>query len=189
MRRLILLLVPCWALLGCPQEQPTAAHSGEAGDQLADGLEAGDGGQGAVADDLPCDLSHVSVGQIYRYQGPGQLRTEYRVIAVEEGVVRYEHRALAQAAGDEWIELGQPLLVAWPLEAAPGETREGEVFEVSGLSFPTRVHELASPTAPDSDLVTRTWLPTRGGALTFPPLVRSAVGDTVSMLLVSVSDG
>ncbi|MBX3469062.1 MAG: E3 ubiquitin protein ligase [Planctomycetes bacterium] len=133
------------------------------------------------------DLSHVRVGQRYRYvltnPGAPPLEMEYRVTDVGRNLVAYEHTTLMDI-GLGLAPIGPPTPQEWshhPSSAAvpsPALPQRTERVRVGDVEFDCWVVVSDNTVA---------WVPERGGVPVFPGLVRLETEGQTTMELTEVT--
>ncbi|MBX3466385.1 MAG: hypothetical protein KF878_05735 [Planctomycetes bacterium] len=136
------------------------------------------------------DLSHVRVGQVYRYvltnPGAPPMEMHYQVREVEGLTVRYDISTLLDM-GKGLEKVGPPTPQEWRFEPAlfqepPGQAAERveitrEQVRISGITFDCMVIVSGN---------SKSWVPATGDVPTFPGLVRAQVDGKTIMELVAI---
>ena len=137
----------------------------------------------------PPDLSHVKVGQRYRFeleQSDTKMHMVWVVTAVAKFEVRYTVSVLKNGA-----VLSAPTETSWtvtppsehehaaepPTKTKPGVTTTFETLALAGRDWSCRV-----TTSGD----VKTWTALANGAPTFPPLLKQTTGLVVSSVLLEI---
>lgn len=172
-------------LIGCP----APAKTGKSGETKTDSAKTGDTKTGetktpeAAAAPKKADLSHVKKGQTYVYEleaSGTKMVMKYVVLDVTDTAVKYE--TITVVAGNESKAPATEWKIPAPVEAAPAATPAADVkvtnetIEAAGQKWECMVSESNG---------TKTWIPTKNGIMTFPPLIKSD-GAASKMMLTKV---
>ncbi len=130
------------------------------------------------------DLSHVKVGQRYRYRlttpGTPPMDLIYTVLAVDGLTVKYESSVIMDV-GRGPQPVGPPTPQEWRYKAPAADQRRRtpEQVTISGVRFDCMVVTVGT---------TSTWVPWRGDLPTFPDLLRTTTDGQVTMELVAIEE-
>lgn len=190
----------CWVLgaaltIGCPP--PESAQAPPA--PVATSQPAGEAAPPAEVDPAPppaveperarpvtVDLSHVVPGQRYVYAMSTQemeLEQTYEVLEVTDGAVSCRIHLKAKLPGaSELTPQGEPTTFKWeaPLgrpageQPAPEFEQREETIEAAGRSWDCLVTEISG---------TRSWVPVKGGVVTFPEFIRMESPQSKALLV------